>query len=289
MMMMLFGVSLPYIAQEEVWEGGWEGCLFFCMAVLLMRPQTQSDLPYGNAAHTPRPGPGPDPGMLLHACQAAVYKGFHIPRCVASWVLGLVHATAARPQRDARHAMDTFDLNAVSKGLKDPACKSLVYSLIFRRDYKCLGGDKKMFNACAHDWLGRFKSVEVNPALSSSAAVHAAIRWDITPIDVSAVKPSRLTIDRWCLAAVDFHCTNIDEKLAARVGVDRDRLRSIIWACSSSQTNKSVVAFADASKVASISQCSSDDRQLWARLELQFSQIAASMLKAKTSQPLWGS
>lgn len=71
---------------------------------------------------------------------AAELKGFKLCRHHYSWVLGVVHAAAACKHRDCRHMADDFNLSQVSKRLKNPKHKALIYSLVLRRDYKCMAG-----------------------------------------------------------------------------------------------------------------------------------------------------
>jgi hypothetical protein len=102
--------------------------------------------------------------VCARACvrlMVAHHKGVALSQAQAEWVLGLVKAAASHAQRDCRRAADAFDLGEVSKlqGVSGVtvADTSLIYAVLFRRDYKCMAGDKKMFNACAHAWVARFR------------------------------------------------------------------------------------------------------------------------------------
>lgn len=228
---------------------------------------------------------------------AAELKGFKLRREHAAWVLGAVRAAAACPHRDIRHAAQGFELSQVAKKLPLPPkaagagargggagqevggggaaeasaapstyclaravqVQSLVYSLILRRDYKCMGGDKLMFNACAADWLSRFATssirvgagagagvgsgagaasattakADVSTAAQTTAATAVDAMADVLKWEIALVDPiegvTELSQSRWCLAGVDFHCTNIDELLSAQCKVGVGQLRSLIW------------------------------------------------------------
>ena len=76
-----------------------------------------------------------------------------------------------------------------------------------------------MFNACATEWAARLKMYEQEKKEAEAAE---ALEWSVTPVALHSIKP--LTLARWNLAAVDFHCSEIDRMLAAATGVPAARL-----------------------------------------------------------------
>ena len=116
--------------------------------------------------------------------------------------------------------------------------QALLLALQFRRDYKCLAGDKVMLDGVTQAWLDRFASAgaavrqgaRVNPATPKLGA----LAWAIQP-----EPPGRaLDLGEFELAAVDFHVSDIDKRLGRELGRDVAEVRSLMWRCSSSVTTK---------------------------------------------------
>ncbi len=102
-----------------------------------------------------------------------------------------------------------------------------------------------MIDVSTRDWLDRFRTVE--PLLPSSYP----LEWCLAPVDVEGT--GDLPLSMWCLEAVDFHCTDVVErvltscaqkKVAVSSGMNVERLKQLMWRCSSSVTNKRIPEFA---------------------------------------------
>ena len=164
--------------------------------------------------------------VVLQWLMAAHYKGIPLSVAHVEWVLGLVRAAASHPLRDCRHAVDVFDVRHVATRLSREADKSLIYAVLFRRDYKCMAGDKLMFNACAQDWTSRLQlrgdpnapAGAVPPSVSPREAADA-LEWQVEPVQEKGIAP--LALAGWNRAAVDFHCTDIDSQVARAAGVSQ--------------------------------------------------------------------
>jgi hypothetical protein len=154
---------------------------------------------------------------------AASYKGVALTLEQVEWVLGLVAATAAHPIRDLRHQPDSCHVGMIGKQVTEEKHHLLLFAVLLRRDYKCMTGDKLMFDACAAEWAARLKMYEQEKKESETVE---ALEWSVTPEDLHSIKP--LTLSRWNLAVVDFHCSEIDRMLAAATGVSQDRVKALI-------------------------------------------------------------
>lgn len=133
-----------------------------------------------------------------------------------------------------------------------------------------------MFNASAADWMSRLANEEsANDGGNriSEPKLMGSLKWNIPVIDpLKGI--SELTADRWCLAGVDFHCTNIADELSARCRIPIDELRTLIWVCSSSKTNKIPLPFSRPPPELP----SPSDLAQWRKVETAFTDIAMQIL-----------
>ena len=204
---------------------------------------------------------------------AASYKDVALTLEQVEWVLGLVAATAAHPIRDLRHQADSCHVGMIAKQLTEEKHRSLLFAVLLRRDYKCMTGDKLMFNACATEWATRLKMYEQEKKEAEAAE---ALEWSVNPVALHSIKP--LTLARWKLAAVDFHCSDIDRMLAAATGVSQDRVKALMWRCSSSVTNKQVASFCGRAVEEAAEE---GDTVEWEKLRSSFEQLARTILVSK--------
>jgi hypothetical protein len=204
---------------------------------------------------------------------AASYKGVALTLEQVEWVLGLVAATAAHPIRDLRHQADSCHVGMIGKQVTEEKHRSLLFAVLLRRDYKCMTGDKLMFNACATEWAARLKMYEQEKKEAEAAE---ALEWSVNPVALHSIKPLRLA--RWKLAAVDFHCTEIDRMLASETGVSQDRVKALMSRCSSSVTNKQVASFCGR---AVEEEAEEGDAVEWEKLRSSFEQLARTILVTK--------
>jgi hypothetical protein len=110
-------------------------------------------------------------------------------------------------------------------------------------------------------------------AWAASAKAAVPVLW-IAPIDPDgATEP--LTLERWVLAAVDFHCTDIGNILETRTGIDGQEIRSIIWQCSSSRSNKVPEPFSNSPPPLPTSAV----MEAWRKLEPLFKTTAMQILR----------
>lgn len=78
---------------------------------------------------------------------AASLKQFKLRRDMFAWVLGVVRAMAKSPFRDRDFSFENdLDISKVYKELHNQDHQTLVFALLFRRDYKCMAGDKVLYS-----------------------------------------------------------------------------------------------------------------------------------------------
>eukprot|EP00037_Helgoeca_nana_P010354 m.91007 g.91007 ORF g.91007 m.91007 type:complete len:548 (-) comp20154_c0_seq1:1062-2705(-) len=168
---------------------------------------------------------------------AAASKGCVLTAAMQAWVLGVVQLLALSPVRELTPRLDIAAakvLKAVSTTLGDGADADVLYALLLRRSFGGMGGDMKQLVTAAERWLPRLAVTAADPhgrELLGSMA-------DVVPVPVGSVPGLKLS--QWELSAVDFHCSDTAKRLAQRCGIDEDRVKSAMWHCSSSVTNKKV-------------------------------------------------
>jgi hypothetical protein len=218
---------------------------------------------------------------------AGVSKGLCLGPEHVAWLLGVAEAIAQLPRRECprispgdRH--DHFPLHRISRELKDADHQSLLYALQLRRSFGGMHGDMRMIDGLTQDWLQRLKAVELGePGADRFAA-------DLV-LEVRSVAPESLSplhADEWDLSAVDFHCTDIDEQLAADVGahagprvLEGVDVRSMIWACSSSLNTKAVVPYSLPAEADNPALA-----KVWSECRAAFERLARKILAAKYSR-----
>ena len=106
-----------------------------------------------------------------------------------------------------------------------------MYSIVARKSYGGMRGDKNMCLAFAKLWSSRFNTASrFNNLLSR---------------DVKFITPPKSVLQKseWILGAIDFHCApNIIIAMWEKHDeYSNDEIRSAIWHCSSSITNKKLL------------------------------------------------
>lgn len=165
---------------------------------------------------------------------AAISKDYKLNDSQLSWVLGYAHdicKCSYYEQIDHSLAIDKsirsiklFDLTQEGK--------NLVYSILFRRAYGGMKGDKEMCHSAGLLWSIRY---------------HTKSRFlDLLERDIIFISPpvEPMIRSEWMTSAVDFHCYpgmigNIWEK---HDEFNEDDIRNTIWYCSSCITDKKNIA-----------------------------------------------
>eukprot|EP01136_Pigoraptor_vietnamica_P008526 Opistho-1_new@43968 len=128
-----------------------------------------------------------------------------------------------------------------------------------------MGGDMAMLDASSHIWLERFAKGAVDKDAAPSQAI-ADMSREVVPIELQALAP--LQPHEWDLAAIDFHCSNIDaqlqELLPGLAGGDTGLVRSLIWRFSSSVTRKTAAAYSV--RAGDVDECG-EDAERWQAME----------------------
>lgn len=107
--------------------------------------------------------------------------------------------------------------------------KNLLYSVQLRNSFKGMSCDQDMLDKTTFIWL---KRMEANSQLCKFLDIY----YDNPPIiSYTSLDPKNIIIE-----ALDFHCTNVCEKLynKANIGISIDKLKQLIWDYSSSTNTR---------------------------------------------------
>ena len=162
---------------------------------------------------------------------SAVSKGYILSMEQICWCLGYVYdlcQCSHYEQVDTEIEPKIKDMRLYS--LSDEG-KNLVYSILFRQCYGGLKGDKSLCRVASCIWAGRYHcKSRFLPLLQRDE------KFITFPTEV-------LFRQEWVIAAIDFHCCpNIIYSLLEKHDeYSEDDIRSAIWHCNSSLTNKKLI------------------------------------------------
>lgn len=163
---------------------------------------------------------------------SALTKGCKFTEGMAQLLLMFTDHITSLPYRDVYGRRDKPILvRKVIETPFDPEWKSILYSLLFRRGYQSLTGDKLMIDQCVADWLDRMLS---DPVLV------VALMGDHKYF---AAKPCILGRKQWIGAAIDQHCSAVCDQTARLCHLSELDVRNVVWKCSSRLTNKIPTGF----------------------------------------------
>ena len=163
---------------------------------------------------------------------AALTKGYEFTAGMAQLLLMFTQHIAALPYRDVcGYREKPVLVKRITEMTVDKEWKSILYSLLFRRGYQSLAGDKLMIDKCAADWVDRMLN---NPSLVA-ATMEEQKHFVVTP--------GILGRQQWIEAAIDQHCSGICTQTARQCKVSEDEVRKVVWKCSSRLTSKKPTTF----------------------------------------------
>jgi hypothetical protein len=163
---------------------------------------------------------------------AAVSKGYKPCNNQIAWILGYVYDLAICKKYEQISHAPNLSLRSIRMRTLTQEGKDLVYSIILRKSYGGMRGDKDMCLNAAQLWSARYQTKSVHLELLNRKTIF------ITPPEIGMRK------SEWVIGAIDFHCCpNIivamwekhDEYTEAEI-------KSAIWHCSSSVTDKQNIA-----------------------------------------------
>lgn len=159
---------------------------------------------------------------------AAVSKGFKPCNSQIAWILGYVYDLAMCKQYEQIVHTPNINIRSIKMRSLNNEGKNVVYSIILRKSFGGMRGDKDMCLASAQLWSARF--------MTSSTYLGMLERDNkfITPPDIIMTK------SEWVIGAIDFHCCpNIVVSMWEKHDeFTEDEIRNAIWHCSSSITDK---------------------------------------------------
>lgn len=168
---------------------------------------------------------------ILVWLMSALSKGYLIDNAQYCWILGYVNDLAhckyyeQLPHADDGDGPGTKEMRLLSlpTGRRD-----LVYSILFRQSYGGMKSDKGMCRVAALVWANRLHTGSRFLELLERKTIY------ITP------PVTELTPNEWIIGAIDFHCCPniISAMWEKHDDLDQGQIKSAIWHCSSSLTDK---------------------------------------------------
>lgn len=166
---------------------------------------------------------------------AAVSKGYIPSDEQICWILGYVYDLAQCGHYEQIDHDDKLTVKNVRARSLSQEGKNLVYSIMLRKAYGGMKGDKAMCMSAAKSWSARY--------LSNSAYLKLLVRENIfiTP-PICPMQKSE-----WIVGAIDFHCCpNIVTAMWEKHDeFTEEEIQSAIWHCSSSITDKELLGGKD--------------------------------------------
>jgi hypothetical protein len=159
---------------------------------------------------------------------AAVSKGYVLSNEQICWILGYVYDLSQCTNYEQIVHDNKLTVKTIKSRSLSQEGKNLVYSILFRKSYGGMKGDKEMCLAAAQLWSSRFGTQSLFLAL-----LNRPLKF-ITPPLVIMQK------SEWIIGAIDFHCCQgiVSTMWEKHDEFSEDDIRSAIWHCSSSVTNK---------------------------------------------------
>lgn len=159
---------------------------------------------------------------------AAVAKGYTPCNSQIAWILGYVYDLALCKHYEQIAHTSGIGLRSIKMRSLDQRGKDLVYSIVLRKSYGGMKGDKDMCLRAAQLWSAR--------SGANSKFIQLLVRSNkfITAPTIEMRK------SEWVVGAIDFHCCpNIVVSMWEKHDqYTEDEIRSAIWHCSSSITDK---------------------------------------------------
>ncbi|EGD74184.1 hypothetical protein PTSG_06192 [Salpingoeca rosetta] len=174
---------------------------------------------------------------------AAVSKGADLSAEMLDWLVSFAAMLANCPHRDDSamfpDSAEAFDVQKISKELKNEEQKSLLYSMQLRRSFGGMSCDGAMMDKMTRVWLRRFK---VDPDMTTC---RPALSTPLPSLSLKATPP--LNRAKWELAAVDFHCSGVVDSLkATHPEMGEGEIKQLMWDCSSGINTRTRRSFDEA-------------------------------------------
>eukprot|EP00056_Hartaetosiga_gracilis_P006621 m.98297 g.98297 ORF g.98297 m.98297 type:complete len:424 (-) comp12516_c1_seq2:2637-3908(-) len=228
---------------------------------------------------------------LLVWMMAAESKGVQLPESMKAFVVAYARSVAEcrtkEPmmenhgegegddnERKGKKANAKFDMKQIPKQFEgNPELSCYLYAMQLRRSFGGMGCDMKMLDHATWKWAKRLKTNRCCSPHSSKSM------FPMTPL---REVPSLRKQD-WVLAAVDFHCTDIDQRihrLHPSLGVDQ--IRRIIWEFRSSVNSKKLFEEGnndrEREQQPQLSVANEDDSRVWTLIKKDLDVLSTEIL-----------
>ena len=162
---------------------------------------------------------------------AATSKGYALNMEQICWVLGYVYDLAKTDSYEQFEHKD-LSLRQIRMRTLSQEGKDLVYSIMFRQAYGGMSGDKKMCSQAGYIWSARYQTKSLFISKRARKIIFVS-----PPSNV-------MSTAEWVIPAIDFHCCPniITAMWEKHDDISEEKIKSAIWHCSSSVTNKINIA-----------------------------------------------
>jgi hypothetical protein len=159
---------------------------------------------------------------------AAVSKGYVVSDEQICWILGYVHDLAECKHYEQIVHDEKLSTRAIKAKSLSQEGKNLVYSILFRKAYGGMKGDKFMCVSAAQLWSSRYGTSSRFLEL-----LDRPLKFVTPPLEI-------MQKSEWIVGAIDFHCCQgiVSSMWEKHDQFSETEIRNAIWNCSSSITNK---------------------------------------------------
>lgn len=163
---------------------------------------------------------------------AAVSKGYKPSDSQIGWLLGYVYDLALCKHYEQIAHTPNLSIKSIKMRTLKREAKDLVYSIVLRKSYGGMKGDKDMCLMSAQLWSARYQTNSLFLPLLERRTKF------ITPPEIEMRKSD------WFIGAIDFHCCpNIITAMWEKHDeFTEEEIKRAIWNCSSSVTDKENIA-----------------------------------------------
>ena len=199
---------------------------------------------------------------------AAYGKGLVMSDEIIGWCLGYVYSITNFDKYETHGHTEKLNLDSLQLYKLKSEQASLVYSLMFRKAFGGMKGDKFMLNWACQNWTERFMKNETEHISSLERSMIF-----LTPPEES-FHPSE-----WVIAGIDFHCCPgiIGNIIDTYDEYTEDEVKNAIWENSSSITNKKNLITNEVQD-----KPSHDSVVIWKRISKKFYSLASFYLKVRS-------
>lgn len=173
-----------------------------------------------------------DYGVLVWF-QCALSKGFRAKRVSMIWILNIITKIMRFEWKDSMYTIIKLDDTCIVKKIYESGVsneyKTLLYTIQLRNSFRGMQCDVIMLDKSTLLWLNRMESKStLIKYLDTAQITYIEKNNEYTDLNKSEI----------LLESLDFHCTNVCDKIQTIVDIDTDKIKQLIWNYSSGVNNR---------------------------------------------------